>query len=96
MEPTWQDPPAKALSPRVPKRKTTYEDRYVALFEALREHPGRWALFAQGRGANLANNIRRGLYRGCEVGEFEAVYDYHGPGKYDTYVRYPATGENLS
>lgn len=75
----WEEPPTR----------TRANGKYSAFFDALREHPGRWARFTGTKGdSGAAAAIRTGKYVGADAGEFDAVSRIDDAGNKGTWVRF--------
>ena len=63
----WEEPPTA-------RSKYYPQGRYVAIAEALRKRPGKWAVVSADTQGNLAGFINKGRVKGfAPAGSFEAV-----------------------
>lgn len=77
----WEDPPPKATHKRASK--------VAPFFDALREHPGKWALYKEAStSASVCTQIKSGRGYPVTPGEFDAATRKNEDGTYRIYVRF--------
>lgn len=75
----WQEPPTSG--------RRTYVYKWKPFVEALKAHPGKWAVFDKEVNPNTGWRIRMGKHTAFQGGTFQAV-TRKGKKQYLLYVRY--------
>jgi len=91
----WEAPPASATAERA-NRRSTRRSRYEPIADALRTHPGEWAVVFEGgagAGGAMVTHVRFGQMQCfCPTGDFDATSRSVG-GRTVVYARYLGDGD---